>query len=101
MCVANHVIKMGGGYAVSCDGKILADLPLPIAGLMSELGATELAEKNEKLLDTLTFLGVAKEVAPLMTMAFVSLAVIPSLKLTTKGLVDVGKQEQVSLYADL
>lgn len=101
VCVANHVIEMGGGYAVSCDGKILADLPLPIAGLMSELGAPELAERNQKLLDTVTSLGVTKEATPLMTMAFVSLAVIPSLKLTTKGLVDVDRQEQVSLYADI
>lgn len=101
VCVANHVIKMGGGYAVVCDRKILTALPLPIAGLMSELGVSELAERNQKLLDTVTSLGVAEEATPLMTMAFVSLAVIPSLKLTTKGLVDVGRQEQVSLYADI
>lgn len=99
-CVANHVIEMGGGYAVVCDGKILADLPLPIAGLMSERGAEELAEKNQKLLDAITLLGAAKVSAPLMTMAFVSLAVIPNLKLTTQGLVDVIKQERVPLYAD-
>ncbi len=97
-CVANHVIAMGGGYAAACDGQILADLPLPVAGLMSELDAAEIASRNEKLLETVASLGVPADTAPLMTMAFVSLAVIPSLKLTTKGLVDVVRQQPVELY---
>lgn len=100
-CAANHVIAMGGGYAVCLDGAVLADLPLPVAGLMSELPAAALAKRNQKLLDTVLLLGVSEGTAPLMTMAFVSLVVIPSLKLTTKGLVDVNRQQPVSLYADL
>lgn len=45
-------------------------------------------------------LGVAKDIEPFMNMAFVSLSVIPSIKMTTKGLIDVDKQKIVSLYCD-
>ncbi len=90
MCVANHVIEMGEDMLMSYYGKILAGLLLPITGLMSKLGAPELAERNQEILHTVASLGVSKEAVPLMTMDFVSLAVISSMKLTTKGLVDVG-----------
>lgn len=99
-CVANHIMDMGGGIAIACDGQILASLPLPVAGLMSELGAEEIARQNEELREVLCSLGVPKDSALLMTMSFVSLAVIPNLKLTTRGLVDVNHQEFVSLYVE-
>ncbi len=97
-CAANCVISMGGGYAAAESGRVLSKLPLPIAGLMSEKGAKEIAEENLNIRNTIYSMGVPKRIAPLMNMAFVSLTVIPSLKMTTKGLVDVNRQELVPLF---
>ncbi len=95
---ANHLIEIGGGYVAVKDGKILADMPLPIAGLMSFNSATESAEINEKIRNTVYDLGVPTDIAPLMTMSFVSLSVIPSIKMTTQGLVDVNTQKLLPLF---
>lgn len=95
---ANHLIEIGGGYVAVKDGKVLADMPLPIAGLMSFNSAAESAEINENIRNTVYSLGVPTDIAPLMTMSFVSLSVIPSIKMTTQGLVDVNSQKLLSLY---
>lgn len=94
---ANRVIGMGGGCAAVDKGKTLAKLPLPVAGLMSRAEGKEIAEDSRRMRETIHSLGVPEEIEPLMNMAFVSLPVIPFLKMTTKGLVDVEKQEIVSL----
>ena len=96
----NHVIAMGGGCTAVRDGKILADMPLPIAGLMADESAETLAQRNDTLRRAIYALGVPESTAPMMTMMFLSLPVIPSLKLTTKGLVDVDRQEIVPLYVE-
>lgn len=80
------------------DGEILAEMPLPVAGLMSQLPAADAAGQNEAIRRAVYSLGVPENIEPFMTMAFVSLPVIPSLKMTTRGLVDVGRQEIVSLF---
>lgn len=95
---ANRIITLKGGLIAVENGKVLAELPLPIAGLMSEKSAEILADENRRLLEEIYGLGVPEDKTPLMTMAFMSLTVIPSLKLTTHGLVDVNKQELVSLW---
>lgn len=95
---AERARELGGGYVLACEGKVVAELPLPIAGLMSELDAEEAAAKNKELLDKLQELGVPRKTAPLMTLAFLSLPVIPHLKLTTRGLADVAEQKIVPLY---
>ena len=97
---ANRIVEMGGGCAAVRDGEVLADVPLPIAGLMSDKSAAVVAEENAALLRSICALGVPETASPLMTMAFMSLTVIPSLKLTTQGLVDVDRQTFVPLYAD-
>lgn len=96
----NCIIDMQGGAVCVKDEKIIAEMPLNIAGLMTEEKAEVIAEKNENLRNAIYSLGVPENIAPLMTMAFVSLSVIPNLKMTTRGLVDVNKQELVSLFAD-
>ena len=94
----NHVLRMGGGCAVAENGRIIAEMPLPIAGLMSAEPAADVARENEALRAAVHTLGVPQGTELFMTMAFVSLPVIPALKMTTQGLVDVNRQRRVSLY---
>lgn len=101
MAVAgNYVHKLGGGCVAVIGGEIVAELPLPIAGLMSELSAKETAEKNALLRKAVYEMGADSGIEPFMCMAFMSLAVIPKLKMVTKGLIDVDKHKQVSLFAE-
>lgn len=95
---ANRIRSLGGGLIVVADGEILAEMPLPVAGLMSQLSATEAAAENEKIRDAVHHLGVPEDAEPFMTTAFVSLPVIPKLKMCTRGLVDVQQQKIVPLF---
>ena len=96
-CAVNRIISMKGGCAAAEDGKIIASLPLPVAGLMSECAADIVAAENEKLQKTIYTLGVPDGSSPLMTMAFMSLPVIPHLKMTTRGLIDVNNQKLMNV----
>ena len=100
MTVSNCVSEMGGGNAICVDGEIVAKMALPIAGLMTEEDAMTCALENGKVRDSVYSLGVPKEMEPFMMMAFVSLPVIPHLKITPGGLVNVDKFERVSLYVE-
>ncbi len=94
MAYAVSVIKkMQGGMAVVCDGKILEVLPLPVAGLMCDLDASECEGKLNLVKNAAYSLGVNKNIDPFMTLSFASLPVIPTLRLTTLGVVDVVKFE--------
>ncbi len=95
---ANRVRTLGGGSAAVENGAVLAELPLPLGGLMSDGDAASVAAQNQKLNAAVHALGVPENVAPFMNMAFVSLTVIPSLKMTTHGLVDVATQSLVPLF---
>lgn len=95
---ANRIRTMGGGNAVVYEGKIIAEMPLPEAGLMSDLTAAEVASQNEEVRMAVHKLGASAEIEPFMNMAFLSLPVIPSLKMTTLGLVDVNSQRLVPLF---
>ena len=75
-------------------------MPLPIAGLMSDQSAECAASQNYKVRNAVYEVGVPKDIEPFMNMAFVSLPVIPSLKMTTMGLIDVNRQEIVPLFED-
>ena len=94
----NHIISMGGGNVVVEGGTILADMALPIAGLMSDKTAKEIATENAKVRSKAHELGAPQNVEPFMNMAFVSLPVIPHLKMSTTGLVDVDAWKRVPLY---
>jgi len=91
------LIELGGGLVISNNGKVVAELPLPIAGLMSDLSSEEVAERLGILKKVLKDFG---SVLPdlFMTLSFVQLAVIPKLKLTNMGLVDVTKNKFVHLF---
>lgn len=89
LCAVNHLKKIQGGMAVVLDGKVLADLSLPIAGLMCDLDVEEAQEKLDAVKKAAHDLGVRKDIDPFMTLSFSSLPVIPKLRLTTLGVVDV------------
>lgn len=97
---ANRIRELGGGCIVVNHGETVAEMPLPIAGLMTDRSAPVIAAENERLRESVYTLGVLRDVEPFMTMAFVSLPVIPHLKLTTRGLVDVDRQCLVSLFVE-
>lgn len=91
--------EMGGGLAVVSEGKVLADLPLPIAGLMSKQPVSQAHRKLESLQRTVMNLG-CKLPDPFMTLSFLSLPVIPELKITDKGLVDVNQFKIVPVFGE-
>lgn len=93
----NKLAETGGGQIVVDRGEVKAILPLPIAGLMSELPAPEVAARVRELHDAVLKLG-CKLQAPFMAMAFLALPVIPELKITDMGLVDVKKFKIVDLF---
>ncbi|MBS0014545.1 MAG: adenine deaminase, partial [Desulfobacterales bacterium] len=93
------VIDMGGGLAVASDQKITASLALPIAGLMSDQPLSSVQDRIEKLNQAAADLGCALA-DPFMALSFLALPVIPELRLTDKGLVDVAGFCHVSLFAD-
>ena len=91
------VETMGGGLAAVKDGEVLARLPLPIAGLMSELPLRQVAHNRKEMIHVSRYLGChLKE--PFMALSFLALPVIPALKITDKGLVDVTQFIHVSLF---
>ncbi len=95
---AERVARISGGIAVAEEGNIVADLPLPVGGLMSYEEATDVAARYSQVEQQAFQMGCQLH-APFMTMAFLTLAVIPYLKITDMGLVDVQKYTQVSLWA--
>lgn len=97
MTAAREVGKMGGGL-VAADGEdVLARLPLPIGGLMSDQPIEDVRGAMDDLLEASRQLGSELH-DPFMAMSFMALEVIPSLKLTDVGLVDVDKFEVVPLF---
>ncbi|MDR2353545.1 MAG: adenine deaminase [Deltaproteobacteria bacterium] len=92
-----RIAEMEGGLVAILDGKILAELPLPVGGLMTLKSLPETAEALALMMDSLPTLGFPVNFEPFMTLSFMSLPVIPSLKLTSQGLVDVNTFQIVPL----
>lgn len=95
---ANRICDIGGGLVCVSNGSVVSEVSLPIAGLMSEDSAEKIAEDNRVLREKVKELGINENIEPFMNMAFVSLPVIPSLKMSVNGLVDVNKFEKVDLF---
>ena len=91
----NRLIEIGGGFAVACEGEILADLALPIAGLMSLEPFEIVTEHLEHLRQAAKALDCALP-EPFLQVAFLALPVIPHLKMTDNGLFDVDAFDFVS-----
>ncbi len=97
--VAKAVADMGGGLAAADGNHILASLPLPVAGLMSNKRITEVRRVLDEVITATRELGSPLQ-DPVMVLSFLTLEVIPHLKLTDQGLVDVDKFKIVPLWVD-
>lgn len=96
----NEIIESGGGEVVVKNDEIVSVMPLPVAGLMTDKDANIISKQSKELKECVIHMGKIDEIDPFMNMAFLSLPVIPHLKLTTKGLVDVNNQKLVSLLCE-
>jgi len=94
----NRVIELQGGIVVA-DSEIKAELPLPVAGIMSDEKAEAVIKKLTKIENEIRKLGCRLK-SPIITLSFIALPVIPKLKLTDLGLVDVEAFKVVDLHAD-
>ncbi len=94
MAVAgNRIREIGGGLVVVEDGKVTAEVPFSVGGVVSHLPAGEVAEKVKKVNNAAKKLGITLE-DPFVTLSFLSLSVIPELKLTPAGLINLTKMEK-------
>ena len=96
-CAANRLIACQGGMIAVERGETLALLELPVAGVMSERPADEVARKLRELQQAWQSLGCTL-VSPFMTLSSLSLSVIPALRITNRGLVDVSQMKLTSLF---
>jgi adenine deaminase len=97
VAAVRRIIDLGGGQVVVKDGAVISELALPIAGLMSELSLEDVDTRMDKNMKAAAAVGCILE-NPFMTLSFLPLAVLPKLKITDRGLVDVEKFDFVTLY---
>src|SRR4029079_10668545 len=93
---ARRLANIGGGIVGVAGAEVLGGLPLPVAGILSDAPLAEVVERSHAVVAAAKELGCHIE-APFQLMAFLALSVIPSLKLTDRGLVDVDAFELVPL----
>ena len=91
----NRVVELNGGIVVWDNGEPAAEVPLAIAGIMSDEPLTVVNQKLEDAKEKAHSLGVGRGVDPFMTLSFMALPVIPSLRITTRGVFDVTQQKYV------
>ena len=91
----NHIAQQHGGIAVVSGQQVLGNLPLEIAGIMSGDTLVNVNEKLEAAKEAAYRLGVNREIDPFMTLSFMALPVIPTLRLTTRGVIDVLTQQYI------
>jgi len=91
----NRVVELNGGIVVWDDGRPAAEVPLAIAGIMSDEPLAVVNEKLERAKAVAHSLGVGPGIDPFMTLSFMALPVIPSLRITTRGVFDVTTQSYV------
>ncbi len=92
---SNRIAENHGGIVVVKDGQVLSELQLEIAGLMSHQSLTAVNEQLEQAKATAHALGIGSQIDPFMTLSFMSLPVIPTLRLTTRGVIDVISQQYI------
>ncbi|WP_411278192.1 adenine deaminase [Gaiella sp.] len=92
----SHLARIGGGIVAVADGRVLAECALPVAGLLADAPLAEVIESSRACNEAASELGWAGA-TPFLTLAFLALSVIPALKITDLGLVDVDRFEIVPL----
>ena len=85
----NHIREIGGGYAVVQNGAVTGSLPLRVAGLMSSEPYAQVERGTAAILEEAKKLHIAKGIEPFISLSFMALPVIPTLRLTDKGLIDL------------
>jgi adenine deaminase len=98
--VVERLAELGGGLVVVDGDEVAAELPLPVAGLLSDRPLPDVIAASETTVAAVQALGSRVE-SPFQSLAFLALSVIPSLKITDYGLVDVDRFELVPLAADV
>jgi len=93
---ACRLAEIGGGIVIADGGRVVEELPLPVAGLMSDQPLADVYERLRSMERRLVGMGVSMT-APFMTVSFLALSVIPELKITDRGLVDVTRFQLVPL----
>ena len=97
-CAIEGLVRMQGGQVAVSNGKVQAELPLPIAGLVSDRPLQEVIARSAALDAAARAMGCQLE-APFMTLSFLSLSPIPELKLTDQGLIDAVNMRPTGLFA--
>lgn len=96
LCAVNRLRELGGGMVVAENGRIVAELALPLAGLITDRPLEEVNAALEQCKAAVVERGTCPGIDPFMTMSFASLPVIPTLRLTTRGVIDVNTQTFIS-----
>ena len=91
----NRIVENHGGIVVAENGEIRSELVLELAGIMSDSPLTEINEKLEAAKASAHALGVGHGIDPFMTLSFMALPVIPTLRITTRGIIDVVTQQYI------
>ncbi|WP_392562018.1 adenine deaminase [Orbus sturtevantii] len=98
LAAVKDVEAMGGGFSLCQNGRVLANLALPVAGLMSDKPAQDVADALHNMIKVAKeSFGINPDAHPLMTLVFMTLPVIPELKLTSTGLFDVKAYQPIEL----
>jgi adenine deaminase len=99
LAVVKRLVELGGGNVVVDDGRVVAECPLPVAGLLSDATLADVIDQSRGCNEAAAALGWTGQ-TPFLTMSFLALTVIPSLKITDRGLVDVDRFELVPLAVE-
>jgi adenine deaminase len=99
LTAVQRAAEIGGGIVAVEDGRVVAECPLPVAGLFSVAPLADVIEQSRACNDAAAALGWSGA-TPFLTMSFLGLSVIPALKITDRGLVDVERFELVPLSAE-
>ena len=100
LLIANTLKECGGGMCAAYNGTVLSTLPLPLAGLMSLKSAEELSVVSQKMKQAIVELGLTDMENPLLRIVTLALPVIPEVKMSDLGLVDVLTKKIIPFYAE-
>jgi len=92
---ANQVVALNGGIVVAQNGAVTGEVPLAVAGIMSDEPLVEVNRKLEEAKEKAFAAGVNRNIDPFMTLSFMALPVIPTLRITTRGVFDVTTQRYI------